>query len=422
MRCWILRLLVILSTANRMGTMRLQCSKEFCYLYDVSSQEDTFAYQYIPKDVDILTVENVMMEHVDHSILDGVPSFIDNLIIQNSYTLRWISVPQAVGNLLIVTSNLRRIDIEANSSMTYLGVSLCDLVKVPDALQNARQLEWLHITSCKLQGLNLASLCDNAHLGTLNLMGNKIRYVVNTSTRYCGMYDTLASITLSENLLTTVNMELFGVLVKMDTLYLHNNRIRALAGELIHSTVIELRMDGNKLMDLDLCGWCVPSLTRILLDRNNLTFIPECLNMLTNVSLFTMRSNQLSNFSIESVAGMNNLRHLDLSCNKLTMVSLQTVNFPANLELLNVDYNNLTALDLFFIPVKVALQVRVSFNLISNFDVSVASRNVTQLTMYDNLIVCEWNTPLVRERNRCNKTEGNVLLVHNARLRSVCRN
>uniref|UniRef100_A0A8W7Q4N7 Uncharacterized protein n=1 Tax=Anopheles coluzzii TaxID=1518534 RepID=A0A8W7Q4N7_ANOCL len=412
-------MLFLLGTANRMGSMRLQCSKQYCYLYDLTTSEDTFTYQYIPQHVEVLCIENTVMEHIDHAILEGVPSTIQEVIVTNSFALRWISVPRAVKSMMITSTNLRRMDIEANSSLSYLAVSVCDLVKVPDSIKHARGLGWLYITSCKLQGLNMASLCDNVRLGVLSLMRNKIRYVVNTSTRHCGVYDALASVTLSENLLTTVSMELFNVLVRMDGLYLQNNRIRTLAGQLIHGALAELRMDGNKLSSVDLCGWTVPSLASLMLDRNNLTAVPLCVNNFTNTSLLTMRSNRLSNFTIESVAGMSSLRKLDLSCNTLKTVMLSTAHFPADLEMLNIDYNNLEALDLSFVPVR-SLEVHVSYNLISSFDACGASRNVSQLLMYDNLIVCAWHTSSVRERDRCNKTDGSVRRLHNEHHREVC--
>ncbi|XP_041769509.1 uncharacterized protein LOC121592191 [Anopheles merus] len=125
-------------------------------------------------------------------------------------------------------------------------------------------------------------LCANRELTTVILTNNKIRYVVNTATQHCPIYDSLAALSLQANMLKTVNIELFDVFVQLNSLFLHRNRIKSIAGRLVHDALLQLRLENNKLAGLDMCHWHVPAILLVTFMDNPMKTVPECLNNLQN--------------------------------------------------------------------------------------------------------------------------------------------
>uniref|UniRef100_A0A3F2YWI4 Leucine rich immune protein (Coil-less) n=1 Tax=Anopheles epiroticus TaxID=199890 RepID=A0A3F2YWI4_9DIPT len=380
-----------------------------CAVYDLALGEvDTIVSREFPKGIKKIYFQNVLLEHLDHSILGEMANVVDIIDINKAKALTWISVPNTYRSFSIVTSALKRIDLEPNSSLILLRISSCNLDAMPITIQQAAQLYLLAISGCRLQVLDLASVCTNSYLRSLDLSHNKIKYIVNTSTRSCDVYNSLSALVLTRNMIKTVNLELFNVFVNLSSLYLQNNQIRSVSGDLAHNSLINLQMYGNELEHLDICSWNVPSLEKIMLERNRLTMLPECINNLTSVQILSLGSNLLpTSFTIDSVAGMDSLRLLGLSNNRLTSVMLNSVWFPKSLQYLDISYNNLTSLDLSFIPMPL-LRVSVSHNCISCFDVNGTSPKVTQLSMARNPIDCSWRTAEMREHVQCLRTSAKV--------------
>ncbi|EAL38914.3 AGAP011649-PA, partial [Anopheles gambiae str. PEST] len=258
------------------------------------------------------------LEHLDLSILEQLPTFIVELSIHSSDRLKRISVPKAINVIHIIESGLRRIDIFEGSSLTKLNVYDCDMTRLPRSIRNAPNLKNFRIDKCKLSNIDLATFCDYPYLRDLRLNGNKIRYVVNTSKRNCSIYSSVTLLELGNNMLTTVNMELFNAFTKLKALSLYNNKIVSITGQLALDSLSNLLMGGNRLEHLDLCGWYVPSMESVLLSLNRFTKIPECLNHWKSVSSLMLNHNQFTSFSIDKLAGMSNLTNLYLQCNKLT--------------------------------------------------------------------------------------------------------
>uniref|UniRef100_A0A240PM33 Leucine rich immune protein (Coil-less) n=1 Tax=Anopheles epiroticus TaxID=199890 RepID=A0A240PM33_9DIPT len=383
----------------RTVALRMQCYHE-CYIYDFQSADDTYAFHYIPNDTSAVFMENVLLKVMNHSILDQLPTAVNVLRIEYSVALKWISVPQNLYAVEIIGTSLERIDFKANSAVKMLQIQVCDLVKVPPAMENAENLIVLEILRCKLLDLDMASFCENPFLRYINLKDNRIRYVVNTSKKHCGMYNTLTHFLLQGNRLTTVNMEQWNVFVKLDTLSLVQNRITSISGQLVQHKLQTLSLHMNRLKHISTCGWYVPSLKKVDFSRNQLTVLPECINNLTSVRKLSLGYNRLANFSIESVAGMSNMTELGLACNGLTAILLNSVLFPPKLAKLDVTKNYLTSLDLTFVPVK-ALEVHAFSNLISSFDVNGTSPNVSHAYMLANPFCCSWEMPFEWEHVEC---------------------
>ncbi|XP_041777224.1 leucine-rich repeat protein soc-2 homolog isoform X2 [Anopheles merus] len=408
---WIVWSLIVANTASSPAKLGMYCFHE-CYIYNFQSKGDIFAFQHISTNFHVLNLQNVLMKRVRQWILERLPPSVDTLKIGNSNKLKWISVPQALRYLHVRYSGLRRIDIAANSSLSILHIFSSDkLMKVPPAIKNAPKLEYLRLRECGLRMIDLATFCNHAYLSELRLDSNKIRYIVNTAKSNCSFYNSFTRLVMSRNMLTTVNVELFNVFANLRTLNLKMNRITSLSGRLVARYLDQFGVDRNKLEQVDLCGWDVPSMETVVFASNDLTTLPECLNNWTSVSQLLLQHNKLTNFSIESVAGWNNLTSLTLSCNKLTDIVLSSVHFPKNLASLEINQNYLTTLDLSFVPVR-SLRVSVNFNLISSFDVNNISPNVTRLSMMGNPVDCSRETELEQLYGECIRHDA-FTLEHN---------
>ncbi|XP_041783644.1 leucine-rich repeat protein SHOC-2-like [Anopheles merus] len=401
---WVVWLLIVANAASSITALEMICYAE-CYISNFKTGGDAFAFQHISSFIHVLNMDNVQMIQVDRWILEQLPPYVHTLKIVNSKKLQRVSVSNALGSLHIKTTNLKRIDIAANSSLNVLVISGSDLMQVPHDVKNAQMLSSLRLQKSKIGEIDLAAFCDHSDLSELLLDGNKIRYLVNTSTRNCSIYGSLTGIQLSDNVLTTVNMELFNVFVNLSQLDIQMNKITTLSGRLAHRSLEVLALNENKLGHVDLCGWDVPSMNIVSFSANNLTTLPECITNWTSVSQLILSFNEFTNFGIESVAGMNNLESIDLECNKLAEIVLNSVHFPPKLKDIRISRNYLTSLDLSFIPVR-SLDVLVVHNLISSFDASNTSPNVTRLRMKGNQIDCSWESCLERFYGECIRNES----------------
>ena len=146
------------NVASSLAELEMICYAN-CHIYNFKSKEDIFAFQHIPDTAHVLNMENVQMKHVDRWTLEQLPPFVHTLKIVGSIKLKRISVPNALRNLHIMNTNLRRINIASNSSLNNLVFSGCGVTKVPLDIQNALQLYWLRLHECKLSEIDLAVFC-----------------------------------------------------------------------------------------------------------------------------------------------------------------------------------------------------------------------------------------------------------------------
>ena len=223
------RLLIVANTASSPAKLGMYCFYE-CYIFNFQSKGDIYAFQHISNNFHVVNLQNVLMKRVRQWILERLPPFVDTLKIGNSNQLKWISVPQALRNLHIRISGLRRIDIAANSSLSIFHIfSSNKLMKVPPAIKNAPKLQYLRLRDCGLRKIDLGTFCNHAYLRELLLDSNKIQYIENTSKNNCSFYNSFTRLMMSQNLLTTVNVELFNVFVNLRSLDLQMNRITSLS-------------------------------------------------------------------------------------------------------------------------------------------------------------------------------------------------
>ncbi|XP_052895693.1 protein flightless-1 homolog [Anopheles moucheti] len=272
------------------------------------------------------------------------------------------------------------------------------MVELPRTMHNARSLKFLSVTESNVRHLDLAKFCDLALLETMIWKRNKIRGIVNSATRPCALYGALKYLKLSENKLKTLQLQLFAPFQQITHLDLRNNKIHSITGT--HRTLVTLQITDNKLAESALCRWNLPRASILSLQNNVVSNVPPCLQNWKHIHRFSLTSNELSNFSIESVANMDSLGELSLAWNKIEFVQLRSYQFPKNLTELNMSNNRLHQLDLSLVPVP-SLRVIVDWNFITTFDVNATSPNVSALEMSNNPIACAWKSPQERNRVQC---------------------
>lgn len=389
-------LLFLLFVTHLAACLKIQCTQTDCVIGEYSSNADSFVYRYFPSSIREVTYEKLLIENVDATFLSEVASVVHHVKVEHSNRLKRMKVPNAVlHSLLILSTRLHFISLVENQSLTDLTISSAKLTRVPPTIKNVLALRNVTFMICKIRTVDLADFCDHSLLVKLDLNSNHIRYVVNTVTRHCSLYDSLKSLLLYSNLLTTINLNMFSAFPQLSYLTLRNNKIKTLTHTFRHSALENINLGINGLEKANLCDWSVPNLSRLSFRRNQLKKLPSCITIFTNLTVLSVAGNGLANFSIESLVGLDKLQELELEMNSLTSAVLTSDHFPKDLQTIDLSMNNLTEIDLSYIPVH-SLRVILQSNAIERFDLNNTSPNVTALEMAYNPIDCSFSTPLER--------------------------
>ncbi|XP_035904409.1 leucine-rich repeat-containing protein let-4-like [Anopheles stephensi] len=389
-RLVILSFLLVLNAANQYTTVGLTCGKRFCTLFDLASVEDTFVYQYVSRHIVQVILDNVLLERLDGKVLRQYPPFVKCVDVQNSATITVMSVPVNVTCLRIVATGLSKINFVQRSALLRLMVEKSQLNAIPCTIENARSLTFLEIVEANVRHLDLGTLCEHSRLESIVLKRNKIRYVRNSATRSCPLYDALVFLKLKENRLKSLNLMLFSRFRRLNFFDISNNRLASIStGTLTLDTIERFDMNNNRLTEISFCTWMLPRLRSLMLWCNSLTVVPACVQSWTNISFLSLTSNKLTSFAIESVAGLDNLQQLYLAWNRIEFVKLNGAQFPSSLELLDITGNLLHQLDLSFVPSR-SLTVKVEMNFITGLDVNSTTANGSASHLTSNPIDCSW--------------------------------
>uniref|UniRef100_A0A182SK62 Leucine rich immune protein (Coil-less) n=1 Tax=Anopheles maculatus TaxID=74869 RepID=A0A182SK62_9DIPT len=363
-------LLLVLNAAKHYATIRLTCENRFCTIFNLASSEETFVYQYISKAIVKVHLENVLLERVDKKVLEEYPPFVECADVQNSCAMKVMSVPMNVSCLRIVDTGLSKLEFEERCKLSRLYVEKSKLSSIPRTIRNARSLTFIEITETNVRYLNLATFCDHALLQCMVLKRNRIRYVLNGAARSCPLYDALTFLKLSENRLKSLNLMMFDRFSRMHFLDFSHNRLASVnTGTLTLPTVERFQLSNNRLTGIAFCTWMLPGVSSLMLRNNALTSVPPCMQSWTNITFLSLAVNKLSQFSIDSIANMDNLLELNLASNRLESVRLSGGQFPSSLQRLDISANLLHQLDLSFVPVR-SLTVEVGGNDITGFDIN----------------------------------------------------
>uniref|UniRef100_A0A182XWN4 Uncharacterized protein n=1 Tax=Anopheles stephensi TaxID=30069 RepID=A0A182XWN4_ANOST len=251
----------------------------------------------------------------------------------------------------VAYTGLRRFDVERGSALSAVSVASSNLDEISPSVSYLEAAQDIAITSCLIESVDLGVFCNMAKLQLLNFYGNRIRYVKNSANSNCSLYDSLTTLTLSQNYLQSLNMGLLSPFRSLALLNVNENRVEAVFGSYETDANLTMFLQKNKIKSFDVCTWYVPRMHSLDLQHNQLSTVPNCLEKLNGVSQLILAFNQLSNVSIESFAKMESLVYLNLCCNSMTSISFNTTRYPISLRTVLLAENNLTALDLSLVAV-----------------------------------------------------------------------
>uniref|UniRef100_A0A182X0G1 Uncharacterized protein n=1 Tax=Anopheles quadriannulatus TaxID=34691 RepID=A0A182X0G1_ANOQN len=294
-----------------------------------------------------------------------------------------------ISELILADNEVNKLVIDEYNTIAELTVSVSKLAAIPQSIGNLKAALTIAITSCPIETLNIEMFCDLSKLQILNLEANRIRNIVNSATTNCSLYESLKTLSISQNMLKQLNLDPFNHLAKLQRLNAKHNGMISARGDFNSEAHLRLCLSKNQLKALDLCRWHVPNMVYLELDYNNLTTIPTCLENLPNVTLLSLSRNQIKHVTIQSFARMSHIEGLDLSYNNLTTIMLNSSQYPATFKCIWLMNNNLTELNLSVVTVP-SLEVYVHTNCISKVDMEQISPNVTKLDMWNNPFDCSW--------------------------------
>ncbi|XP_053661060.1 protein scribble homolog [Anopheles marshallii] len=396
-------LFLLINAAALFSATHLLCLNTLkCIISDVKTVDDLFVLQYVAKNIYFVVFERVQMEHLDTALLNRVGDSGRNVIIQQSETLArlCISAESTVVTFYAKSTSLKSIHFETNHHLRLLSVSYSKIVTIPPTVHRGIGLSTFEISNSAIRKLDLALFCDIPLLKVLDFNANKIRGVVNSCRRVCKVYDSLKKLILSNNLLKTVSMNHFRPFVQLGELRLNDNLIRLLTGTFASDMLQELDVSDNKLKAFSLCQWRIPFLTVLLLNLNQLTALPACLDNLKSLKKLDMEKNRISSIEFRDLVWMDNLELILLTHNTIRSITLNSSDFPMKLKKIYVDRNNITALNLLFVPVE-ALEVNAAYNFISSFNITATSKHIKKLIMLGNPMDCSWDYPAERMSSKC---------------------
>ncbi|XP_035895240.1 chondroadherin-like [Anopheles stephensi] len=399
------RVLFVLVAAQFGCSVHIVCDLEpGCDIYDMRSSADFFVHRYIPPTVQHVNYRHLAISCIDNAFFSTIPTFVTSVEIFTSKHIRWLIVPSEsnMSSVNVAYTGLRRFDVERGSALSAVSVASSNLDEISPSVSYLEAAQDIAITSCLIESVDLGVFCNMAKLQLLNFYGNRIRYVKNSANSNCSLYDSLTTLTLSQNYLQSLNMGLLSPFRSLALLNVNENRVEAVFGSYETDANLTMFLQKNKIKSFDVCTWYVPRMHSLDLQHNQLSTVPNCLEKLNGVSQLILAFNQLSNVSIESFAKMESLVYLNLCCNSMTSISFNTTRYPISLRTVLLAENNLTALDLSLVAVP-SLEVDVEKNFIETFDVRKVSANVTKLLMRNNPIDCSWKTREERAYSTCVK-------------------
>ncbi|XP_050070059.1 LOW QUALITY PROTEIN: protein phosphatase PHLPP-like protein [Anopheles maculipalpis] len=388
-------LLLLLAVVKCIPAVRLKCDDRVCIVYNLRSSLDSFVYRYFPKKTDTLVHKHLQVEHADRAFLEDIQSVspIESVVITDSDRLVRISIAGRfnASSLTITHTSLTCVDVEEeNHQLQQLLILNSKLTSVPKTIDQLQSLVTLRIKNCLLVELDLTHFCLMPKLYYLDVRNNRISTVIRTPAKNDRCDAHVVYIYLVQNKLSSVNMTMFDDFARLRYLDLCNNLLQSLTGSFVAPVLEDLRLANNNLTTLSFCHWYVPQLSRIIINKNALINVPECLANVANASDLVLCSNKISTVKLDSFAMMDKLLYLDVCWNRLTSVILNSTNYPSSLATINLSYNRLTQLDLSWVPLR-NLLLMVNHNFISRFDVSKVSCNVTRCIMTGNPIDCSWS-------------------------------
>ncbi|GFQ63860.1 uncharacterized protein TNCT_15501 [Trichonephila clavata] len=244
-----------------------------------------------------------------------------------------------VTRLQIKDSNLRWIAVDAFSGMKSLLMLTLHNVTLfsfpPESLSRLSSLISLRLPENELYQLAYRDLRGAGKLKYLSLAANRLTHVERGSFPII-----LVTLSLANNYLSTLNKSVRR-LVNLEWLFLNDNRLRTLEGELdgLHN-LRKLNLARNSICQLGRSFNRLYNVQEIYLQYNNIHELGTSFQNLSQLRNLNLSMNRLVNLTYSDFEGLDSLESLDLSGNMITSIN-GAFHSLSNLRSLDLTQNRL---------------------------------------------------------------------------------
>lgn len=288
-------------------------------------------------------------------------------------------------------NQLTRIPINAFEdvkTLTYLGLSRNCLHLQNYTFEPLLNLQALDLSGNQLSELRADLFVNLLNLTWLSLTNNNLKRLSN------GIFRSQIKLTYLDlsNTQLVLHAQIFKHLPQLNTLYLNNNKLRALPTT-VFSHLPELQvldLSRNELSSLPAHFFANNhKLTDLRLDLNRLRHLASTLFANQHaLQYLTISGNNIRNFSSKLFSNLTKLLHLDLSNNSLTLLPLDFVSNLEKLVLLKLSDNLIIGLN----PGTFRHNLKLSYlhldrNQLSNLPVFEGLQQLEELTLCCNSLV-----------------------------------
>ena len=204
-------------------------------------------------------------------------------------------------------SSIQHINLDANRIQNFLHA----LPNLRSLSMNHNQIKSLCNTNCGLEDMSLRGM---PQLEELSLINNGINLIEVGAFEHSG---NLRILNLGINSLEYFSRRMFVNMTNLNALNLSNNQLTEVLDICELKNLVELRLDGNKIISVDETSFCdLPKLAVINLSHNGLQSV-----------------------SVDTFDGLLNLQELDLSWNNLKSLPDSWMGFESSLHTLRLDGN-----------------------------------------------------------------------------------
>ena len=253
------------------------------------------------------------------------------------------------------------VDFSKMNKLKALGITRCDLQKVPESIYALSKLESLNLSQNQITAISPA-IGDLNALKSLDLSRNIIANLPEELTRCHELTD----LSLSSNRnLNQLPLQI-GELTNLQHLGVSDCHLQTLPSSLSQChQLVTLNASNNLLSTLDMTFNQMHLLEKVILQKNQLTALPASLFSCPNITHLDLARNQLTKLA-NSIGNMESLMYLDIYENKLTALP-KDIGKLSKLERLSAYQNHLTELPQSIVELKQIRELYVGDNMISSF-------------------------------------------------------
>ena len=186
---------------------------------------------------------------------------------------------------------------------------------------------------------------ENASINHINLTGNHITHLISEIFNH--LPESVSSVNLAHQKIVELKKDII-VNMNLRKINFENNDIIKIDDDVfIKTKLTALDLGNNKLKDTKFVATLPPTLTEIILCRNEIAEIfPESFSKLNKLEGLRLEYNHITGIRKDSLRGLTALESLNFSNNKLQRIEVDSFKDLTNLRNLHLQYNDFNTFDL----------------------------------------------------------------------------